>query len=335
MRHPLRLMNSIALASWLTITSAAQTPLPPPVATPTQASRQGTADLGLGPGGVRLGPGMSEAMVGDASYHTGAIPRRMRVLAWGDTSQGYQHDSVSHALTTIERLGYETGTYDTIIKTDSQLITKHKVLGADGEPLVYAKNLNDFDAIFFVGSRELLLTPEQKADLLSFVRDDGKAIIVAHSGSTAFFSWPEFGDMVGGRFDDHPWGIFNAPVIVEDPNFPGMSHVPTTFDHTDEFYQIKDLSREKVHVILRLDVSHLDMTTPLLHHHDQDFPLVWAKTYGKGRVYYSALGHDPSNWDDRAVQEMYFEAIKWGLRLENADVTPRPFPASSTAAGAK
>lgn len=270
---------------------------------------------------------MSSATVGDASYHNGAIPKRMRVLAWGDVSQGYQHDSISHAMATIERLGYETGTYDTVIRTDSQLITKHAVRGADGQPLLYAKNLNDFDAIFFFGVREIVLTEEQKADLLSFVHDDGKALIVAHSGATAFFSWPEFGEMIGGRFDEHPWGIINAPVIVEDSRFPGISHLPRIFEHTDEFYQIKEFSRLKAHVILRLDVSHLDLTVPLVHHRDADFPLVWAKMYGKGRVYYSALGHDPSTWDDRTVQEMYFEAIKWGLGLTNADITPEPLPA--------
>ncbi len=310
---------SVGLFCLITITCSAQTPAP----------RQGTADLGLGPGGVRLGPGMSAAMVGDASYHNGAIPKRLRVLAWGDVSQGYQHDSVSHAMATIERLGYETGTYDTIIRTDSQLITKHTVLGADGQPLLYAKNLNDFDAIFFFGVREVVLTPEQKADLLSFVRDDGKALIVAHAGATAFFSWPEFGEMIGGRFDEHPWGIIKAPVLVEDSAFPGMAQLPKTFDHVDEYYQIKGFSREKSHVILRLDVSHLDLTTPLVHHRDHDFPLVWAKTYGKGRVYYSALGHDPSTWDDRAVQQMYFEALKWGMHLTDADITPRPLAATT------
>jgi type 1 glutamine amidotransferase len=247
-------------------------------------------------------------------------------LAWGDVTEGYQHDSVSHALATIERLGYETGAYDTFIRTDSQLITKHPVIGNDGKPLLYAKNLNDFDAIFFFGVREIDLTPGQKADLLAFVHDDGKGFVVAHAGLTAFFSWPEFGEMIGGRFDEHPWGIIRAPLIVEDPAFPGMSHLPTTFDHTDEMYQVKGLSRAQSHVILRLDVSHLDMKAPLVHHRDQDFPLAWAKMYGKGRVYCSALGHDPSTWDDRAVEEIYFEAIKWALRLTDADITPTAMP---------
>src|ERR1700739_4868486 len=94
-------------------------------------------------------------------------------LASGDVRTGYQHDSVSHALATIERLGYESGAYDTFIRTDSQLITKHKVTGSDGQD-VRAKNLNDFDAIFFYGLREIDLTAQQRADLLSFVKDDGK-----------------------------------------------------------------------------------------------------------------------------------------------------------------
>jgi len=292
---------------------------------PATAPRQGTADLGLAPGGIRIGPGMNAAAVGDASYHNGAVPKRMRVLAWIDVQNGYQHDSVSHAVATIERLGYETGMYDTLIRSDSQLITKQPVLGHDGKPLLYAKNLNDFDAIFFFGVREIDLTAQQKADLLSFVHDDGKGFVAAHAGLTAFFSWPEFGEMIGGRFDEHPWGIINAPVLVEDPKFPGMAHLPASFEHIDEYYQVKDFSRSQSHVILRLDVSHLDMNGALVHHKDADWPLAWAKMYGKGRVYYSALGHDPSTWDDRAVEEMYFEAIRWALKLTDADIAPRAY----------
>lgn len=294
------------------------------------SARQGTADLGMEEG-IRVGPGLNAASAGDFSYHNDALPHRKRVLAWADVRNGYQHDAISHALATIERLGYETGLFDTIIRTDSQLITKGKVLTSDSKPSLYAKNLDDFDAIFFFGVREIDLAPAQRAALLSFVHDDGKGLVVAHSGATAFFSWPEFGEMIGGRFDEHPWGIIQAPVIVEDSHFPGMSNLPREFEHTDEYYQIKDFDRAKAHVILRLDVSHLNLNAPLVHHHDQDFPLVWAKMYGKGRVYYSALGHDPSNWDDRAVQEMYFNAIKWALGLVNADIAPAHFPARNVA----
>ncbi|AFL87300.1 Trehalose utilization [Terriglobus roseus DSM 18391] len=295
--------------------------------TPT-TNRQGTADLGMSYG-IRIGPGMNSASVGDESYHNNAEPHRKRVLAWIDISNGYQHDSVSHAVATIERLGYETGAYDTFIRTDSHAITKGTVTGSDGQPLLYAKNLNDFDAIFFFGVREIDLAASQKKDLLAFVHDDGKGFVAAHAGATAFFSWPDFGEMLGGRFDEHPWGITDAPVLVEDNNFPGMTNLPPTFQHIDEYYQIKDFSRARAHVLLRLDVSKLDMTVPLVHHKEADFPLAWAKSYGKGRVYYSALGHDPSTWDDRAVQQMYFEALRWALHLTDAEITPRPLPAEA------
>src|SRR5438309_7784630 len=84
-------------------------------------------------------------------------PRRKRVLAWGDTITAYQHDSISHGLATIERLGRESGDFETYIRTDSQLITKHPITGGPRN----ARNLDYFDAIFFYGTGDNL-TPEQK-----------------------------------------------------------------------------------------------------------------------------------------------------------------------------
>ena len=146
---------------------------------------------------------------------------RKRLLAWADVRFGYQHDVISHALATIERLGYESGTYDTFIRTDSQPITKSPIVFRTGTGIAFgenflARNLNDFDAIFFFGVREIELTPEQRTDLMSFIKDDGKGFVAAHSAVTAFLSWPEFGEMLGGRFDEHPWNVTDARVIVED-----------------------------------------------------------------------------------------------------------------------
>ena len=90
---------------------------------------------------------------------------------------------------TIERLGWESGLYDTIIRTDSQSITKQPIQFKTGTGIAtgeqfLARNLNYFDAIFFFGVREIDLTPEQRADLLSFVRDDGKGFVATHAGAT-------------------------------------------------------------------------------------------------------------------------------------------------------
>ena len=156
---------------------------------------------------------------------SGATPRGVKhVLAWADVRNGYQHDSISHAIATIERLGRESHAYDTFIRTDSQLITKRPITFAAGTGIATGeefnvRNLNYFDAIFFFGVREIDLTPEQRSDLLSFVKDDGKGFVAAHAAATAFFSWPEFGEMLGGRFDEHPWGIAEAAVVVDDARF--------------------------------------------------------------------------------------------------------------------
>ena len=139
---------------------------------------------------------------GQGGRGRGGPPRartRKVVLAWADTRNGIaQHDSVSHALAVIERLGYESGLYDTYIRTDSNIISNHPLM-TDGKPASGGPSLSNADAIFFLGHREVELNGQQKADLLSFVKDEGKGFVAAHTAANAFESWPEFGEMLGAR----------------------------------------------------------------------------------------------------------------------------------------
>jgi type 1 glutamine amidotransferase len=242
-------------------------------------------------------------------------PARKRVLAWADTLTAYQHDSISHALAVMERLGRESGAFDLYIRTDSQWITKQPI----PEPARHTHTLNDFDAIFFYGTGDNL-APQQKKDLISFIHDDGKGFLGAHTGDDAFFDWPAFGDMIGGYFDNHPWGVFDAPVVVEDPKFPAMKAFPPRFTIHDEIYEHKNFAREKVHVLASLDTSKLDYSKPNINRKDHDFPVAWAKMYGKGRVFYSTFGHSDEAWDNPAVQKMYLEALRWVLRETGDDL---------------
>lgn len=255
-------------------------------------------------------------------------PDRKQLLVWCDTTGGgLYHDSVSHSMAVIEKMGRDTGLFDAYLRTDSQLITKQKTtVNADGRDWPVTKTLDYFDAIFFCGLREIPLTDQQFADLMSFVKDDGKGFLAAHAADTAFMSRPEFAKMMGSSFDNHPWGQVEAKVIVEDPDFPAMKHFPPTFTFRDEMYQVKDFSREDTRVLLRLDPSSLDLKNPNVHRTDNDFPQAWVKMYGKGRVFVCAFGHDNATWDNPDIQKMWLEAIKWSLGLTNADVTPRPMP---------
>src|SRR6185436_15057941 len=127
---------------------------------------------------------LSLTVLGARSQAPRTFPKH--VLAWADVRNGYQHESITHALSTIERLGWESGLYDTIIRTDSQPVTRSPIEFKTGTGIAtgeqfLARNLTYFDAIFFFGVREIDLTAEQRADLLAFVRDDGKGFVAAHS----------------------------------------------------------------------------------------------------------------------------------------------------------
>lgn len=251
-------------------------------------------------------------------------PGKKKLLVYADVQTGFHHESTWHAIATIERLGRETGEWATVIHTDSQVITKQPILGQgtryNGRP-VNAHNLDFYDAIFFLGSGAGTLSDQQKADLLSFVKDDGKGFVAGHAATVAFYEWPEFTRMIGG-FMDSEYRVQPMALINEDPAFPGASAMQRTFTYDDQFPVMKQpFSSKDVHVILRLDPTKL---TPeeRSRRPDGDMPVVWTKNYGKGRVYNLTIGHREEVWDDPAFQKLAVGAIRWALRLENADTRP-------------
>ena len=111
------------------------------------AAPAGQGPPGRGPGG-RGGPPR--------------VRTRKVVLAWADTRNGIaQHDSVSHALAVIERLGYESGAYDTYIRTDSNIVANEPKM-TTGAPASGGPSLANVDAIFFLGHRDVPLDQQQK-----------------------------------------------------------------------------------------------------------------------------------------------------------------------------
>jgi len=256
-----------------------------------------------------------------------------RVLFVGDVQTGVStaHDwSVSHAAAVLERLGRETGAYDLYIRSDEGLITKGKTYGSGsygpGSPHpAVGRNLDYFDAVVFYTNGPLQMTDAQEHDLLAFVHDDGKGFVGIHTATATLTQFPQYADMIGAHFDNHPWGITTAPIIVEDPKWAAMARFKTGMPLTDEFYQMSDpYKRGDVDVLMRLDTRSLDLTNKMVHRTDGDFPMAWTKTYGKGRVFYSPLGHPVAAWDDPRIQTMYLEAIKWALGETGGEPHPHP-----------
>jgi type 1 glutamine amidotransferase len=253
-----------------------------------------------------------------AALTAAASGQEKRLLVIGQ-SKGYQHESISTAMATLYSLGRSSGRWDTYFRTDCTALTK--------KPLKWgARNLNDFDAVVFFTDGTLDMDESQKTDLLAFICDDGKGFIGIHSAAITFTSWPDYGKMLGGYFDGHPWGEFDAPLVVEDATFPGMRHFPASFDLKDEIYQIKDFSRDNVRVLLRLDAGKIDLSRKGVHRADGDFAVIWAHAYGKGRVLYNGLGHSRAVWDRPEIQKMWLEMVPWSMGLIPGNATPRPAP---------
>jgi uncharacterized protein len=272
----------------------------------------GAAPAGRQDGGGRAGGGQGRGR------GRGDQPRvRKALLAWADTRNGQaQHAFTSHALAIVERLGYDSGLWDTFIRTDSHIIF-NQAQKTDGTPASGGPSLSNVDGIFFLGHREVPIADTQKTELLAFVRG-GKGFVAAHTGLTAFESWPEFGEMLGAKYGGH---LYTGPgrLISEQPTHPVVKHWGGAFEYQDEFYRAAGLSREKVDVLLRFDPASAPTSgLPA----DGDFPLVWTKMYGEGRVVYSSLSHSTEAWDVRSLQILMFEAIKWSLGLSDASVQP-------------
>ncbi|UVO53121.1 ThuA domain-containing protein [Sphingomonas sp. SUN039] len=259
---------------------------------------------------------------------------KKRLLVIADLSTGNQsaHMAVSHAAAVIEQIGRASGAYVTFIRTDTDWISAQETWGkgdyAKGGPKqARGKNLSYFDAVLFYTNGETSLSEAQKADLLAWIKS-GKGFVGVHTATATGTKWPEYGDMIGAYFDNHPWMIANAKIIVERPKFPAMKPFRTGMALRDEHYQMRaPYDRNKVDVLARLDPASVDLKAPMVHRTDNDFPIAWIKSYGKGRVFYSGLGHTDASWDDPRMRTMYLEGIKWALGSGDTVPHPHPIPA--------
>src|SRR5205814_1582961 len=131
---------------------------------PVAPARGGQAPRGGGAGAQAPG-----GRGGGGGRGAQARPRKV-LLAWADTRNGQaQHDFTSHALAIIERLGYDSGLWDTYIRTDSNIIAD-TAFKTDGTPASGGPSLSNTDGIFFLGHREIDINAKQREELLAYVR---------------------------------------------------------------------------------------------------------------------------------------------------------------------
>jgi uncharacterized protein len=212
-------------------------------------------------------------------------------------SAGFKHAVLPLSEQIFKELGERSGAFDLTVTQDCSVISK--------------EGLKSYDAVVFYTTGELPISDEQKKAFIDFIKA-GKGFVGIHSATDTFYQWPEYGEMIGGYFDGHPWHQ-DVTIKVEDAKHPATKHLGASFTLKDEIYQHKNFSRANVQVILSLDVTSVDLNAKNVRRTDKDFAIAWCRKYGKGRVFYTALGHRPEVWQDERFQNHLLGGLKWAM----------------------
>jgi type 1 glutamine amidotransferase len=212
-------------------------------------------------------------------------------------SAGFKHDVLPLTEQILPELGQSSGAFDATVSADTAVISE--------------QNLRNYAAVIFFTTGELPIDEAQKRALIEFVRG-GHGFVGIHSATDTFYKWPEYLELVGGYFDGHPWHQ-PATIRVEDRKHASTAHLPEIFTLNDEIYQFRDWSRDRVHVLLTLDPASVDTTKQGIKRADKDFALAWTRTFGKGRSFYTALGHEAGVWRDPRFQQHLIGGIRWAI----------------------
>jgi type 1 glutamine amidotransferase/sugar phosphate isomerase/epimerase len=253
-----------------------------------------------------------------------AKPRKPRKLLVLDVNIAYPgHRSIPAENFGIEQLGKQTGAYEAVFSNDLDNLKYDRI--------------KQFDAVFLNNTVGMIFVdPEVREGLTRFVREGG-GLSGNHGVSHASMDWPEFSEMIGVRRGVHREPTEQAWVKIEDPKSP----LTAAFDgqeflYQDEFFRFPNppYSRDKLHVLLSIDVEKTDMNqgrpcaSPCVRQ-DADYAVSWIRSYGKGRVFFCILGHNPTIFTTPHVARYFLAGIQFILGDLDADTTPsgkRPPP---------
>jgi hypothetical protein len=221
----------------------------------------------------------------------------------------------------FEQMGKRTGAYEAVFSNDVEMFRPNKI--------------RQFDAICFLNTVGVLFDdPELRQSLLAFIAG-GKGFVGIHDAIATFVQypkydqWPPFGQMLGATENGgHPWNGEVMTIKVDDPASPinAVFH-GQEFQIADQAFQFQEpLLRDHLHVLLSVDAV---KTAPSARGHllpvraqDKDFPVSWVRSYGKGRVFYSSLGHGAPVFMNAVVLEHFLAGIQYALGDLKADSTP-------------
>lgn len=246
-------------------------------------------------------------------------PRKLLIYD-GNVNYG-GHRSIVTANLAFKLMGQKTGAFETTISRDPQIFQ--------------AESLRQFDAVFFnntVGN--LFEDAVLRRNLAEFVFAGG-GLMGVHGTSVAFTrwpgaveDWPEFGLMLGARGANHRDSTERVFIKLDDPGHPiNKVFGGEGFEYRDEFFRFQTVySRQKVRVLLSIDTEKTDVNQgqargPCIRA-DNDYALAWVRSYGRGRVFYCTIAHNPYVFWDSKMLQFYLAAAQFVLGDLDGPTTP-------------
>ncbi|HUH46515.1 MAG TPA: PVC-type heme-binding CxxCH protein, partial [Arenibacter sp.] len=157
------------------------------------------------------------------------------------------------------------------------------------------ENLVLYDGVIIYANHENR-APQHEQALLEYIAE-GHAFIPIHCASFCFKDSPDYVDLVGGQFKSHGTDTFTATII--DNTHPTMQGLEE-FSTWDETYVHDKLGKDITVLMERVEGEHHE-------------PWTWVKNHGKGKVFYTAYGHDERTWNHPAFHKLIQEGILWAV----------------------
>lgn len=188
--------------------------------------------------------------------------------------------------------------------------------------------LAQFDVVVFNNVSGDVFLPQQRAALKSYVENGGGFVGVHGAGGDPSYDWRWYVEtLIGAQFTDHPMNpqFQRATVRIEDKAHPATRSLPDTLERIDEWYSFEKSARKPgVTVLATLDES--TYSPKSLFGGDlamgRDHPIAWWHCTGKGRIFYSAMGHQAAAYAEPHYRTMLQGAMRWALRLEGEGCSP-------------
>jgi type 1 glutamine amidotransferase len=245
---------------------------------------------------VWMGPLSAIALSHFSAVAASAADAPYKVLVFSKTA-GFRHSSIPKSIKAIQMLG---------------AVNNFMVTSTEDATAFTESNLAQFQTVMFMSTTGDVLNDIQEAAFEAYIRQGGGYVGV-HAAADTEYNWPFYGMLVGAWFASHPV-IQQGTLNIEDRSHPATAHLATTWTRTDEWYNYRTNPRTTAHVLMSLNESSYFGGAMR-----GDHPITWCKTIGKGRSFYTGLGHTEESYDDPNFTKLLLGAICYTAKRVDAN----------------